>query len=393
MNQPQTDIRKLVQAGLAALQAGDAKRARVEFDRVIATGRADASVHLAMAAACRADHDPDGALAAVDRALQLDPRHMMALIFKADELANAGNMRSAAAHYQQAVQQARAGARLAPEIQREVDRAAAISERFADDAEARVRGSLAKAGVTGGHGDSRFDASIDIMFGRRKIYTQQPRYYFFPELPQRQFFDRSEFPWLDRVEAATDDICAEVLEVMRESAAFQPYVQDNPERPPREQVGLLNNPAWSAFYLWKDGELVAENAPRCPKTLAALEGLPICRTTFRSPSIFFSLLRPGAHIPPHHGMVNTRLLCHLPLIVPAGCRLRVGNETREWVKGKAWLFDDTIEHEAWNDSAETRVILIFEVWRPELSEQERVQVAGLFDAIDSDRGVRPKWEV
>ena len=78
----------------------------------------------------------------------------------------------------------------------------------------------------------------------------------------------------------------------------------------------------------------------------------------------FSVLEPGTHIPPHNGMLNTRLICHLPLIVPPGCRLRVGSETRTVEAGKTMIFDDSMEHEAWNDSGETRVVLLFEIWRP-----------------------------
>ena len=78
-------------------------------------------------------------------------------------------------------------------------------------------------------------------------------------------------------------------------------------RPPNEQAGMLNNPAWSAFYLWKNGEVVAENAARCPRTMQALQDVPLARVPNRSPSILFSLLQPGAHIPPHNGLVNTRL--------------------------------------------------------------------------------------
>jgi aspartyl/asparaginyl beta-hydroxylase (cupin superfamily) len=156
---------------------------------------------------------------------------------------------------------------------------------------------------------------------------------------------------------------------------------------------MLNNPAWSAFYLWKDGEIVAEHAARCPKTMRALAGAPLTRVKGRSPAVLFSLLRPGTHIPPHNGFVNTRLICHLPLIVPERCRLRVGNETRSPVEGKAWLFDDTIEHEAWNDSAETRVILLFEIWRPELSAEERKLVSAMFEAIDQHSGQTTAWEI
>ena len=94
-----------------------------------------------------------------------------------------------------------------------------------------------------------------------------------------------------------------------------------------------------------------------------------------------ALLRAGARIQPHNGQFNTRLTCHLPLIVPSGCRFRVGNEVREWERGKLLIFDDSIEHEAWNQSSEDRFILIFDIWRPELSEQERREVTAYFGGV------------
>ena len=142
--------------------------------------------------------------------------------------------------------------------------------------------------------------------------------------------------------------------------------------------------------MWQYGELLQENAARCPKTVRAMADIPLAWVKNRSPSVLFSLLRPGAHIPPHTGEVNTRLICHLPLIVPENCSLRVGNETRPVVEGRAWVFDDTIEHEAWNGSAETRVILLFEVWRPELSAEERGLVSAMFEAIESYGASAPR---
>jgi aspartyl/asparaginyl beta-hydroxylase (cupin superfamily) len=96
----------------------------------------------------------------------------------------------------------------------------------------------------------------------------------------------------------------------------------------------------------------------------------------------FSLLKPQTHIPPHHGMLNTRLIAHLPLIVPEGCAMRVGDETRAWQTGKLALFDDSVEHEAWNKSDQTRVVLLFDVARPELDATELKAVALCFEAMD-----------
>jgi aspartyl/asparaginyl beta-hydroxylase (cupin superfamily) len=197
---------------------------------------------------------------------------------------------------------------------------------------------------------------------------------------------------MEDLEKATGDIRAELLDVMREDSAFAPYVETVQSRP-QPDASMLGNPDWSAFYLWKFGERVEANAARCPKTVEAIAKVPLAHMRGRAPSVLFSLLKPGAHIPPHTGMVNTRLICHLPLIVPDPCLFRVGNETRPWVEGRAWAFDDTIEHEAWNRSGETRVILLFEVWRPELTAEEREQVLAMFDAIDEYGGEALRWEI
>ena len=132
-------------------------------------------------------------------------------------------------------------------------------------------------------------------------------------------------------------------------------------------------------------------AARCPATLDALRRLPLCRIAGRTPTALFSLLRPGAHIPPHHGYLNARLICHLPLIVPGDCALRVGNETRAWRQGELMIFDDSMEHEAWNRSAELRVVLLFDIWRPELTDAERALVAATLESIDRFGGNAEDW--
>ena len=86
-------------------------------------------------------------------------------------------------------------------------------------------------------------------------------------------------------------------------------------------------------------------------------------------------------------MTNTRLTVHLPLIVPPDCGFRVGSETREWVPGKAWVFDDTIEHEAWNESDVPRGILIFDIWNPFLTAAERDLMRAATEIVGTYYGV------
>ncbi len=336
--------------------------------------------------------DLAGQAAALDRLLATDPGNIPALIQRADCFAAAGDTRSASSFYLMAIRIAPQG-NVPRELAQELARARQACDRFAAEYKEYMLRSLAAKGFDAGKSSQRFAQSVDIVLGNRQIYLQQPKYYYFPGLPQIQFYERSAFPWFDDVEAATGDIRAELEEVLREPDAFAPYVQGHANRPRKGEMGMLNNPAWSAYYLWKNGEPVAKNAARFPKTLHALRNAPLAHVANRSPSILFSLLRPGAHIPPHNGLVNTRLICHLPVIDPGMCRLRVGNETRDWVEGKAWAFDDSIEHEAWNGSDKTRVILLFDVWRPELSEEERSLVVSLFEVIDAHSGKKPDWEI
>jgi aspartyl/asparaginyl beta-hydroxylase (cupin superfamily) len=330
--------------------------------------------------------------AALDRLLAAEPRNVRALIQRADLYAAGGDARSASSFYLTAIRSAPATG-VPRELASELARAKAACERYAIEYRDYLLRSLATKGFDSGRSSARFSQSVDLILGQKRIYLQQPKYYYFPGLPQVQFYERSLFPWFDDVEAALPDIRAELDAILDEPGAFAPYVQGHANRPKKEELGMLNNPAWSAYYLWKNGEPVAENAARFPKTLHALRNVPLAHVPNRSPSILFSLLRPGAHIPPHNGLVNTRLICHLPVIVPGKCRFRVGNETRDWVEGKGWAFDDSIEHEAWNGSDRTRVILLFDVWRPELTEEERRLVVSLFEAIDAHAGRKPDWEI
>jgi len=222
-----------------------------------------------------------------------------------------------------------------------------------------------------------------MLAGEQPLYLQQPSMFYFPGLAQRPFFERDMFDWAPDVEAATDAIRAE-LQALIDNASdrFGPYVTASPDRPPPNNP-LLDKPDWGAAWLWKDG-VVAEGMDKlCPAALAALELAPQPVIPGRAPLALFSRLTPGTHIQPHHGMLNTRLICHLPLIVPDDCGLRVGAETRSWREGELLIFDDSFEHEAWNRGASDRTILLFEIWRPDIDADEREQLTRIFSAIDS----------
>ncbi len=397
LNSPEKiDARALAASAMQALRVGDAQTARDGFGRIVDAGQADASVFFGLAFAYRQLKNHALCISTIDRALALEPSNLQALIFKADVYAEIGDSRAASAFYLAVVKASPPAHQLSAEMQTVVQRAQSMCDGYSSQIEDQLRQSFVAKGLElscdVNSASRRFSQSLEILFGRQARYVQEPRYYFFPELAQRQFFDAAEFPWIAELEAATALIRDELLQVLQRQSAFQPYVQGSADRPHKDQNGMLNNADWSAFYLCKDGQVVAENVAQCPQTMQILQKLMPVDSLPPSPSILFSQLRPGAHIPAHSGMVNTRLICHLPLIVPPDCTFRVGNEVREWVAGKAWLFDDTIEHEAWNRSHETRVILLFEVWRPELTQPERQLVKALFEGIDSITGIKPQSE-
>lgn len=288
-----------------------------------------------------------------------------------------GDRRSAASYYQTAVNAAAGAAQLPPLLAQAVGRAAQAAESIQREFAAHLDARLA---ATGAASVPRVAQALKLLNGRRRVYLQEPTSFYFPGLPQIEWYERSAFPWIEAVEAAADEMRDELLAVMAEGVGFRPYVEADPNRPPALDP-MLGDASWSAFHLFAKGEPHPENAPCCPRTLAALAAAPLPYIAGRSPMALFSMLRPGAAIAPHNGLLNTRLICHLPLVVPPDCALRVGNEVREWEMGRTLIFDDSIEHEAWNRSDETRVILLFEIWRPEISSEERAALTALFEAI------------
>src|ERR1051325_3723625 len=384
---PSRDSHAAAQAGIQALGRGECPQARQLLSEAAAAGATSEAIWLAIAAACRGMGDDGGRIAAIDKALALAPRGLQAHIAKGDALAEGNNVRAATAFYKAALRYGASAGPLSSELTAALRRARAFCEQQAENYAAHLRNALEAQGLANPKG-GRFSRSLDLMVGKKRLYFQEPLFYYFPELPQIQFYERSEFPWLDSIEAAIPDIRAELSQVLTREDAFTPYVEANPSRPVKDNRGLLGNPDWSAFYLWKNGRIIEENGCQCPKTMTALAAAPFDFIPLRTPSILFSMLRPHTRIPPHNGFVNVRLICHLPLIVPEKCGFRVGNETREWVEGETLIFDDTIEHEAWNDSDRLRVILLFDIWRPELSEEERRAVTALFEVIDAEGGDR-----
>jgi len=317
------------ESAIRALRGGDALAARRQLEQVQSAGRADSDALVGRAYACSHLRDMTAAVEAADPALALAPRDLRALMVKADLSAATGDDR-AAAYYRPTTQAAHPPAQLPPALGQEVARAHERCEHYLRVFAEHLQQRLDPVAAETGGASERFKQSLDLLYGREQIYREEPRLYYFPKLPQIQFYPREGFPWPERLEAATAEIRAELLAVLEQgSQAFTPYVQGAASRPNLQQGGMLNNPAWSAFYLWEHGAEVAENATRCSRTMAALADLPLCRMPGRAPSILFSLLRPGGRIPPHNSFLNFRLICHLPSTADRAAPMRFSRRQRD----------------------------------------------------------------
>lgn len=256
-------------------------------------------------------------------------------------------------------------------------------QKLADAIETALADELAEASA---RDRRRMRRAADAWLGRRPIYTNHCEGLHYPFLPADEFFEAEHFPWLGELEAATATIVAELETILADpEAELTPYISLPPGVPASKWSGLDKSLDWGAFHLWKEAERFDEACARAPRTAALVESLPICHIKGRAPNVFFSILKAGSHIPAHTGVTNVRSVVHLPLIVPEGCEFRVGGETRGWVQGRAFAFDDTIEHEAWNRSERDRAILIIDVWNPYLSDHERAMICGLYGAADVQR--------
>jgi aspartate beta-hydroxylase len=360
-------------AGALELRSGNAAGARRLLERAVQVDGRNASYWVNLAFVHRRLGLPDEESRAIEQALTLEPRNLLALLQKASLYELSGKPRAAAATYNNALATIPRGTRLPESLRGPIDHAFKSVRENASELEALFTERLRELREKFPAAErTRFEHCVDVILGKRRIFTPNPTFLYYPKLPAWEFFPREHFPWLATVEAATAAIRSEVERVLAEDAdRLEPYIA-YPQGVPLNQWAELNHSRrWSAFYLWRDGRPIDANLARCPETARILQSLPLADVPNRAPAAFFSVLDAKSRIPPHTGVTNTRVIVHLPLVVPPGCGFRVGSETREWRVGEAWVFDDTIEHEAWNESDVPRAILIFDVWNPFLSEAER----------------------
>jgi aspartyl/asparaginyl beta-hydroxylase (cupin superfamily) len=369
---------ELQQEADAAAATGDFGRALELIERVLGQEQPSAELWMKVTAMRRAAGDMKGALEAVEQALALAPLDFSALLSRALLLERLGDAAAGEA-FGHALAQSPPDGRIPAAMAKAVDHARRKAAEHQAAVEARL-GSAIPAAISVPE-RRRLARFVSNASRRTRHFHQEPSHFHYPGLPEIEFHDRELFPGLDGLEAATETIRGEFEALIAaEAAEMVPYIQ-YPEHVPLAQWRELNkNHDWTAIHLIQNGRPVRANAGRCPATIAALAKLPQPQIRGASPNAMFSLLAPRTHIPPHTGVSNTRLVCHLPLVVPAHCRFRVGATTREWRIGEAFVFDDTIEHEAWNDSDQLRVVLILDLWPPALSPAEREAVAAVISA-------------
>ena len=170
------------------------------------------------------------------------------------------------------------------------------------------------------------------------------------------FFPLERFPWVKPVEDNWTVIREELERVLEDHAALPNFQEIS-----KDQVGITDDDRWKTFFLYGYGFKAKLTTEMCPGTAALMEQIPGMKTAM------FSILSPRKHILDHRGPYKGVLRYHLGLIVPReaeACRIRVGDDVRHWEEGKSLIFDDTFNHEVWNDTDETRVVLFVDVLRP-----------------------------
>ena len=242
----------------------------------------------------------------------------------------------------------------------------------------------------------RLERAVRGYLGEIDVKPRHPRQkalvLYIPDLPDEPFMDPLLHPWASTLQRAFPAIRREAMAMLARGAGFEDFVQPKPGDSIDRFLGG-HAPAWEALFFYRHGMRYDETHALCPDTSAALESIELFRVPGQAPEILFSVLKPGTHILPHHGICNARSVMHLPLLVPPGCALNlVDVGQRAWQEGELGLFDDTYLHEAWNRSENIRVILLMDCWNPHLTPVEKAavlritQVIAALDIVFSDRG-------
>jgi aspartyl/asparaginyl beta-hydroxylase (cupin superfamily)/Tfp pilus assembly protein PilF len=377
---------------MCALARGEFAPAQRDLERAARLEPTEPEIWKNLGMVHLAQRRSDDALDAFDRALGLDPAHSAARLHRGAALEQLGRNDDATATYFGALVGAqnrgqwRSDATTPPGLRPAVKHAIAFVERhrkriFMDQLQP-LRDQYGAASL------ARVEQGLEIYLGDRPANYPDPRqfckFFYVPGLTTQPYYPRERFAWHAELEKHTGTIREELLGVLNEPVGVEPFLGTNDNAFLKEQnllAGTRGEAQWNSFFFHRHGEVFEQNARRCPRTAEILASLPLVHIRGHAPEVLFSILTPGSHILKHHGVTNTRLVTHLPLIVPEDCAISVGGVEHAWQEGRCVTFDDTFEHEAWNRSGSVRVVMILDSWHPDLGEAERAAIALLVGAI------------
>lgn len=386
------DVESMNVLALIALRRDQLPQAQRLLESSIATAPDHALTRHYLGRVYDAAGDVENSVAAHAAAIQLAPAMFVVRLHYAIALERAGRHEQAAIQYFRASKDAQAQGRwtsaetTAVAIRPLVEHAVQMVRATRRETYAKLLEPLRQQYGT----DSlqRVEQCLRIYFNEEApVYAdarQRPTFLYFPGPPPAAYLDRSLFPWLEELEAQTDAIREELLRLLpSEAGRERVFTSESIEQ--QNLRGLNAPPTWNGYYFYRHGIRRDDNCASCPVTAKTLELLPLSHVREHGPEVLFSVFTAGTHLLPHRGVTNTRLVGHLPLLVPPDCALNVGGEIHEWREGRAVIFDDTYEHEAWNRSQQTRVVLIFDLWNPHLTEVERAAIEQLVPAMGDFR--------
>jgi aspartate beta-hydroxylase len=339
-----------------------------------------------------AQHRGEDALDAFDRALGLEPMHFAARLHRGAALEQLGRIDEATAGYFGALAAAQSRGKWRNDMTTPPGLRPAVRHAiaFIDANRKRIFMQLLQPlrDQYGAGSLARVEQGLQIYLGEREPEYPDPhqfcKFFYVPGLTTTAYYPRERFPWYAQLEAHTGTIREELLAVLAQPIGVEPFLGTNDNAALKEQNlldGTRGKAEWNSFFFHRHGEVFEQNARRCPRTTEILNALPLVHIRGHAPEVLFSILTPGSHILKHHGVTNTRLVTHLPLIIPEDCAISVGGVEHAWQEGRCVTFDDTFEHEAWNRSDKVRAVMILDAWHPDLTEAERAAIALLVGGI------------
>jgi aspartate beta-hydroxylase len=381
-------IEALNVVALAALRNGRAPRALELLKRAARAAPEDAVTQHHLGLAHEATADSAAAASAQAAAVRLAPTFFVARLHLAGCLEGLGRREEAFIQFKRTLDDAQGQGRwlnqattpapLVPLVEHAVVTVRRERRAMLERVLAPLRARYGRESLT------RVEHCLRIYLGEEPpVYPdprQRPSFLLFPGLPTSAYFERAQLPWIEALEGETPAIRAE-LEQLLPTSESRERVFASEALEAENLRGLDVPPTWNGYYFFRHGERRDANCEACPATARALDALPLSRVREHGPEVLFSVFTAGTHLMPHRGVTNTRVVGHLPLIIPEDCALNVGGELHVWQSGRVVVFDDTYEHEAWNRSRSTRVVLIFDVWNPYLTDIERAAVTDLIGAI------------